>query len=116
MKAVSFRLSESDVDQLKELAGKLGCSRTDAIRFAIQKALGSDTGNSADSAGESAVLALTKQLDVKDEQIAALNRSLEAAHETAKAAQVLHAQERKALESAEQKKSRWHRLVDAWHG
>ena len=116
MKAVSFRLSESDVEQLKKLAGKLGCSRTDAIRFAIQKAFESDTGNSADVASESAILALTKQLDVKDEQIAALNRSLDAAHETAKAAQVLHAQECRALESVEQKKSRWRRLVDAWNG
>lgn len=42
---------------------------------------------------EAAIAALTAQLAVKDEQIAALNRSLEAAQDTAKAAQTLHAME-----------------------
>ena len=45
---------------------------------------------------------------MKDDQIASLGRALEAAQETAKAAQALHAanvQER-ALESSEQKESR----------
>ena len=52
--------------------------------------------------------ALTEQLAVKDDQIASLGRALEAAQETAKAAQALHAanvQER-ALESSEQKERR----------
>ena len=52
--------------------------------------------------------ALTDQLAVKDDQIASLGRALEAAQETAKAAQALHAanvQER-ALESSEQKERR----------
>ena len=56
------------------------------------------------------VAALTEQLAVKDDQIASLGRALEAAQETAKAAQALHAanvQER-ALESNEHKKGwRW---------
>ena len=54
------------------------------------------------------VAALTDQLAVKDDQIASLGRALEAAQETAKAAQALHAanvQER-ALESSEQKERR----------
>ena len=54
-------------------------------------------------------------LAVKDGQISRLQDALDAAQETAKAAQVLHAQERRAIESAGQK-SRWRRLRDAWRG
>lgn len=52
---------------------------------------------------------LRKQLEVKDEQIATLGKALEAAQETAKAAQTLHAADRKEdllLESTEQKAAR----------
>lgn len=115
MKAVSFRLTENDVELLKQIAEEQGCSRTEAVRFAIRNAVGCDTREDAASGMDAALGVLTEQLRVKDEQIAALNRALDAAHETAKAAQVLHAQERKALESVEQK-SRWERLREAWRG
>jgi len=52
---------------------------------------------------------------VKDGQISRLQDALDAAQGTAKAAQVLHAQERRALES-EGQKGRWRRLLDAWRG
>lgn len=66
--------------------------------------------------------ALVRQLEVKDEQIEKLSRWLDDAHAETRAAQALHAVDRKddlLLESAEQKqeqKSRWQRLKDAWRG
>lgn len=78
-----------------------------------------ESGNNGNS-GVSAVI--VEQLTVKDEQIASLSRALEAAQETAKAAQALHAVDRRedlALESAGQKLergSRWARLREAWRG
>lgn len=118
MKSKTFRLSEGDLEQLKYICSERGCSQSDAIRSAIQnEADAIRSGERPEESEESheMVFALVGQLAVKDEQIAALNRALEAAQETAKAAQVLHAQERKAIESAEQK-SRWRRLRDAWRG
>lgn len=115
MKAKTFRLSDDDVELLKFICDERGCSQTEAIRNAIRREADAvrSGGDEQGSAGVTA--ALMGQLSVKDEQIAALSRALEAAQETAKAAQVLHAQERKALESVEQK-GFWRRLREAWRG
>lgn len=94
-----------------------------AIRLAIREPDGGHTQDSQkiadNSALVSAVEALTKQLEVKDEQIAALNAALVSAQDTAKAAQALHAADvapSLALENQEQKQSRWERLKAAWRG
>lgn len=122
MKAVTFRLPENDVELLKSYAKDNGLTQAEAIREAIQN-LGAVT--QAERAGDGwvqTVAALTEQLAVKDDQLATLGRALEAAQETAKAAQALHAVDRKedlALESAGQKherRSRWERLREAWRG
>ncbi|WP_165254012.1 hypothetical protein [Adlercreutzia sp. ZJ304] len=63
---------------------------------------------------------LTKQLEIKDEQIRNLNKALLNAQEQGQAAQLLHAADRKEdliPENQEQKikyKSRWQRLKEAW--
>lgn len=111
MKAVTFRLPENDVELLKSYASEHGITQAEAIRIAIQKLDDAIRLSDTERAGEGwaqTVTALTEQLAVKDDQIASLGRALEAAQETAKAAQALHAanvQER-ALESSEQKESR----------
>lgn len=111
MKAVTFRLPENDVELLKSYASEHGITQAEAIRIAIQKLDDAIRLSDTERAGEGwaqTVVALTEQLAVKDDQIASLGRALEAAQETAKAAQALHAanvQER-ALESSEQKERR----------
>lgn len=111
MKAVTFRLPGKDVELLKSYAKEHGIAQAEAIRIAIQKLDDAIHVPDVERAGDGwaqTVAALTDQLVVKDDQIASLGRALEAAQETAKAAQALHAanvQER-ALESSEQKESR----------
>lgn len=111
MKAVTFRLPENDVELLKSYASEHGITQAVAIRIAIQKlddAIRVPYAERVDDGGSDAMAALVGQLAVKDDQIASLGRALEAAQETAKAAQALHAanvQER-ALESSEQKERR----------
>lgn len=111
MKAVTFRLPEKDVELLKSYAKEHGIAQAEAIRIAIQKLDDAIHVPDVERAGDGwaqTVTALTEQLAVKDDQIASLGRALEAAQETAKAAQALHAanvQER-ALESSEQKERR----------
>lgn len=114
MKARTFRLSDEDIKRIDELQLELGGSKTDAIRFAIQagmNAIRQERGEGdADGSGQAvseAVAALTAQLAAKDEQIATLGEALRDAQRTAQAAQMLHAQERASLESAEQKRRRW---------
>lgn len=117
----TYRINEEVLADLDKLAGQRGVSQTEAlevaIRFAIQmpntEAYGCHTQSS-----NAEVNALIRQLDVKDRQIDALTSALVAAQETAKAAQVLHAADKPelALESAEQKRTRWQRLMDAWRG
>lgn len=113
----TYRLDSDTLEQLAEIAEVRGCSQTDAIRFAIHSTAETIHGAIHEEDGNDGVIELlAKQLEVKDGQIAALETALAKAQETAHAAQVLHAQERKALESEEQKRSRWQRLVAAWRG
>lgn len=122
MKAVTFRLPESDIELLKSYAKDNRLTQAEAIREAIQNLGAATQGERAGDGWAQTVAALTEQLAVKDDQLATLGRALEAAQETAKAAQALHAVDRKedlALESAGQKqerRSRWERLREAWRG
>lgn len=111
MKAVTFRLPESDIELLKSYAKDNGLTQAEAIRVAIHfldGAIREPDTERADDGWAQTVAALTEQLAVKDDQLATLGRALEAAQDTAKAAQALHAanvQER-ALESSGQKEGR----------
>lgn len=113
----TYRLDAETLEMLGEIAAARECSQTDAIRFAIHST--AETIHGAiheEDENDGVTELLAKQLEVKDGQIAALESALAKAQDTAHAAQVLHAQERKALESEEQKRSRWQRLVAAWRG
>lgn len=124
VKAVSFRLSESDIELVKFIAERRGETQADAIRFCIRCAADEirvrHAPNASTEAREALVELLREQVAAKDEQIRDLSVRLDAAQgaeraaldiaaaaqENAKAAQILHAQERAALESAEQKAER----------
>lgn len=127
----TFRLTEENADKLRRLADERGTTATEIINAAIStygteqnasNTISGDchTGAIPDGAGndvndslrvtEKAVQALTEQLASKDRQIEGLTDAL-------RAAQTLHAvSESKAIESTDQKRSRWRRLVDAWRG
>lgn len=115
MRSKTFRLSDDDVELLGYICKERGCSQSSAIRSAIQNEADAIRADGGSQGLSDALSALAGQLAVKDGQISRLQDALDAAQETAKAAQVLHAQERRAIESAEQK-SRWWRLRDAWRG
>lgn len=125
MKARTFRLEESDIERLEQLAKARGETVSDAIRFAIRNAANSNTSNMP-SDGElldeirrsrdllaRQVEAMRGELAAKNEQIASLQRIAEAAQDATKAAQVLQAQAVSGeLPSGEgeQRRSWWSRL------
>lgn len=126
----TFRLADDNADKLRRLAEERGVTATEIINAAISE-YGSapydchtapydepDGNVERDLRFHDETLAILKeQLERKDEQIASLTDALRSAQDTAKAAQALHAvSESKALESTDQKRSRWRRLVDAWRG
>lgn len=112
----TFRIDEDSYEELVKLASEWGMAQGTTVEHAIHLARQvPDKCQTAISNTNEVLDTLMAQLTIKDEQIAALSRALDAAQETAKAAQLLHAQERKALESVEQK-SRWRRLREAWRG
>lgn len=116
----TYRLEQETIEELEKLCSDSGKSATEVIEGAIHDAIHVPDVERIGDGWAQTVAALTDQLAVKDDQIASLGRALEAAQETAKAAQALHAanvQER-ALESSEQKESRrwrwpWDRQISA---
>ena len=80
-----------------------------------QKIHGAERSSGADSP---ALAALIDQLAKKDEQIAKLMETVADSTKAVQGAQALHHETAQtlALESAEQKLSRWQRLKRAWRG
>lgn len=97
----TFRLDDDTIAKLRSDADRAGVTETEAVRRAI-RAYGAEPSGT----DPSAIDALVSQLATKDEQIARLQDALAAAQETTARSQALHAQERMALESAEQKAAR----------
>lgn len=106
MKAMTFRLSESDIELLQRIIDARGCSKADAIRFAIQSGASAIQTESRDSGGNeaatAAIAALSKQLDAKDAQIADLNarlsettQALASAQRAVEQSHMLHAADKK---------------------
>ena len=91
MKSKTFRLEDSDIALLKQIANTKGVSQSDAIRYAIQNAANALHDETPKEQPDEVVSELVRQLQVKDGQIEALSQALINAQETAKAAQVLHA-------------------------
>lgn len=123
----TYKLTEETLGQITELAEKERATYTEVVERAVSELYqGISSGNTGEipenTAGNTALELLGRQLEVKDKQIESLNEALLAAQETAKAAQVLHGAEKAehvVLESVEQKEerlSRWERLRKAWRG
>lgn len=123
----TFRIEEDAYDELVELSAGWGVAQGAAIERAIRLArqmpdtlpdtcqTGASTHGSGDSA---AVAALIEQLAKKDEQIAKLMETVADSTKAVQGAQALHHETAQtlALESTEQKQSRWQRLKRAWMG
>lgn len=120
----NFKIEEETLSELREFADSHSMSQTEVVEEAIRAYIRelyagyTPDEDKKDSQTAPEVEALIRQLDVKDKQIEALSSALVTAQETAKGAQILHASDKseRALESVEQKKSRWARLRDAWRG
>jgi len=135
-----FRLTDEQICKLKKVSELRGCSQTDLIRGFIdsldeeppdtqgdthrdtQEIHGDERSSGADSP---ALAALVEQLAVKDaqlakkdEQIAKLMETVADSTKAVQGAQALHHETAQtlALESTEQKLSRWQRLKRAWRG
>lgn len=130
----TFRIEEDVYDELVELSTEWDVSQGTAIERAIRLARQMpdtlpdvcQTGDSSIGGVDStAVSALVGQLAVKDaqlakkdEQIAKLMETVADSTKAVQGAQALHHETAQtlALESTEQKQSRWQRLKRAWMG
>ena len=123
----TFRIEEDAYDELVELSAGWGVAQGAAIERAIRLARQMpdtlpdtcQTGASTHGGGDSAaVAALIGQLAKKDEQIAKLMETVADSTKAVQGAQALHHETTQALalESTEQKLSRWQRLRRAWRG
>lgn len=123
----TFRIEEDIYDELVELSAGWGVAQGAAIERAIRLARQMpdtlpdtcQTGASTHGGGDSAaVAALIEQLAKKDEQIAKLMETVADSTKAVQGAQALHHETAQtlALESTEQKQSRWQRLKRAWMG
>lgn len=123
----TFRIEEDAYDELVELSAGWGVAQGAAIERAIRIARQMpdtlpdtcQTGASTHGGGDSAaVAALIEQLAKKDEQITKLMETVADSTKAVQGAQALHHETAQtlALESTEQKQSRWQRLKRAWMG
>lgn len=119
----TFRIEEDAYDELVELSAGWGMAQgaavERAIRLARQMPDTCQTDASTQDGGDSAaVAALIGQLAKKDEQIAKLMETVADSTKAVQGAQALHHETAQtlALESTEQKLSRWQRLRRAWRG
>lgn len=135
-----FRLTDEQICKLKKVSELRGCSQTDLIRGFIdsldeeppdtqgdthrdtQEIHGDERSSGADSPALAALIdQLAKkdeQIAKKDEQIAKLMETVADSTKAVQGAQALHHETAQtlALESTEQKLSRWQRLKRAWRG
>ena len=122
----TFRIEEETYDELVKLSDEWGIAQGavieraihDARHFARQVPDTSNDGGNSDSSDGAALAALIGQLAKKDEQIAKLMETVADSTKAVQGAQVLHHETAQALalESTEQKLSRWQRLKRAWRG
>ena len=123
----TFRIEEDAYDELVELSTGWGMAQGAAVERAIRLARQMpdtlpDTcqtdASTPDGGDSAAVAALIGQLVKKDEQIAKLMETVADSTKAVQGAQALHHETAQtlALESTEQKQSRWQRLKRAWMG
>ena len=129
----TYRIEQETADRIAEISESEEKTATEVVEAAIrayfsekyaEKYVG-NTANQAASADSPALAALVEQLAVKDaqlakkdEQIAKLVETVADGTKAVQGAQALHHETAQALaiESAEQKESRWQRLKKAWRG
>ena len=118
----TYRIEQETADRITEIAENENMTATevveDAIRSYSSEKYVENTANQVGSADSPALAALIDQLAKKDEQIAKLMDTVADGTKAVQGAQALHHETAQALalESAEQKLSRWQRLKRAWRG
>lgn len=118
----TYRIEQETADRITEIAENENMTATevveDAIRAYSSEKYVENTANQVGSSDSPALAALIDQLAKKDEQIAKLMETVADSTKAVQGAQALHHETAQALalESTEQKLSRWQRLKRAWRG
>ena len=118
----TYRIEQETADRIAEISESEGKTATEvveaAIRLYFSEKYAENTVNQTKPADSQALTALVAQLDKKDEQIAKLMETVADSTKAVQGAQALHHETTQALalESTEQKESRWKRLKRAWKG
>ena len=122
----TYRIEQETADRIADISESEGKTATEVVEAAIRAYSSEEyAGNTAKQADSPALAALVEQLAVKDaqlakkdEQIAKLMDTVADSTKAVQGAQALHHETAQtlALESTEQKLSRWQRLKRAWRG
>lgn len=118
----TYRIEQETADRIADISESEGKTATEVVEAAIRAySSGEYAGNTVkqtDSTDSSALAALIDQLAKKDEQIAKLMDTVADGTKAVQGAQALHHETAQALalESTDQKLSRWQRLKRAWRG
>lgn len=118
----TYRIEQETADRIAEISEAEKKTATEVIESAIRtystEKYVENTARQTDSTDSRALSALIGQLAKKDEQIAKLMDTVADSTKAVQGAQALHHETAQtlALESAEQKLSRWQRLRRAWRG
>ena len=118
----TYRIEQETADRIAEISEAEKKTATEVIESAIRtdstETYVENTARQTDSTDSRALSALIGQLAKKDEQIAKLMDTVADSTKAVQGAQALHHETAQtlALESTEQKLSRWQRLKRAWRG
>lgn len=118
----TYRIEQETADRIAEISEAEKKTATEVIESAIRtystEKYVENTARQTDSTDSRALSALIGQLAKKDEQIAKLMDTVADSTKAVQGAQALHHEtvQTLALESTEQKLSRWQRLKRAWRG
>ena len=118
----TYRIEQETADRIAEISEAEKKTATEVIESAIRtystEKYVENTARQTDSTDSRALAALIDQLAKKDEQIAKLMETVADSTKAVQGAQALHHETAQtlALESTEQKLSRWQRLRRAWRG
>lgn len=118
----TYRIEQETADRIAEISEAEKKTATEVIESAIRtystEKYVENTARQTDSTDSRALSALIGQLAKKDEQIAKLMETVADGTKAVQGAQALHHETAQALalESTEQKLSRWQRLRRAWRG
>lgn len=118
----TYRIEQETADRIADISESEGKTATEVVEAAIRaystEKYVENTARQTDSTDSQALSALIGQLAKKDEQIAKLMDTVADSTKAVQGAQALHHETAQtlALESTEQKLSRWQRLKRAWRG